>query len=151
MCSGHLSMDLAWIRVSVNLYPFLVVRCHLTFCNRAGESPLARANSTKDLGMLVGTSMQFESQISAVVNKCLRILGLIKNVSRDFRCASTLIKRYKSLLLISITYCSSIWLPYTEVALGEQMSIEHKFLRFMSKLTPVPMQCTFLMTNIRYT
>ena len=38
-----------------------------------------------------------------------------------------------------LTYCSSIWLPYTQTAFDGLIAIEHKFLRFVSKLTPVPM------------
>ena len=96
-------------------------------------------DSTKDLGVCVDSSLQFKRQISFIVKKFLRILGLIKNVSRDFRSASTLVKLYKPLLLPILTYCLSIWLPHTQLAMGELISIEHKFLRFVSKLTPVQM------------
>ena len=51
------------------------------------------------------------TRLKLLVNKCLRTLGFIKNVSRDFRCASTLVNLYKSLLLPILTYCSPICLP----------------------------------------
>ena len=90
--------------------------------------------------MVFDGKMTFGNQIEIVVNKCLRTLGFIKNVSGDFRSASTLVKLYKSLLVPILTFCSPIWLPHTEAAMGEIVSIEHKFLRFVSRLTPTPMR-----------
>ena len=90
--------------------------------------------------MIFDSAMSFENQIQNVVNKCLKTLGFIKNVSREFRSTSTLVKLYKSLLLPILTYCSPIWLPHTETALGESIAIEHKFLSYISRLTTVPMR-----------
>ena len=104
------------------------------------NSQLEGVDSMRDLGVVFDSKMTFGNQIEIVVNKCLRTLGFIKNVSRDFRSASTLVKLYKSLLLPILTFCSPIWLPHTENALSELVSIEHKFLRFVSKLTPAPMR-----------
>ena len=94
----------------------------------------------RDLGVVFDGKMTFGNQIEIVVDKCLRTLGFIKNVSRDFRSASTLVKLYKSLLLPILTFCSPIWLPHTKAAMDEIVPIEHKFLRFVSRLTPTPMR-----------
>ena len=41
----------------------------------------------RDLGVIVDSKISFGNQVESVVNKCLRTLGFIKNVSRDFKCA----------------------------------------------------------------
>ena len=70
---------------------------------------LERADSIRDLGVIMDPTMSFGIQIQSVVNKCLRTLEFIKNVSRDLRVASTLVKLYKSVLLPLLTYCSPRW------------------------------------------
>ena len=51
---------------------------------------LGRVDSIRDLGVMIGSTMSFDVQISTVVKKSLKILGFIKNVSSDFRRPSTL-------------------------------------------------------------
>ena len=97
------------------------------------NTTLGRIGSTRDLGVMITPVCHLPiryDQISAVVKESLRIVGFIKNVS-------TLVHFYKSLLLPILTYCSSI--PHTQSALDELIAIEHKFLKFVSKRTPVPM------------
>ena len=69
---------------------------------------------------MVDFSISFDDQISAGVQKSLRILDFIKNVSSDFQSASTLMFLYKSLILPILTYSSSIWLLYTQSALNDK-------------------------------
>ena len=61
----------------------------------------------RDLGVVFDVKMAHGNQIEPVVNKCLRTLGLIKNVSCYFRSALTLVKLYKSLLLPILTFIFS--------------------------------------------
>ena len=50
---------------------------------------MEEVDSMRDLGVIFDAKMTFGNQIEIVVNKCLRTLGFIKNVSRDFNSAST--------------------------------------------------------------
>ena len=111
--------------------------CESPSSYKIGDCSLARVDSMRNLGVIFDSAMSFENQIQNVVNKCLKTLGFIKNVSRDFRSASTLVKLYKSLLLPILTYCSPIWLPHMETDLGKLIVIK---LRFVSRLTPVTMR-----------
>ena len=88
---------------------------------------------------MMDSKMSFNAQISAVVKRSLKILGFLKYVSSDFKRPSTLVHLYESLLLPILTYCSSIWLPFTQTAIDELISIEHIFLSFVSRMTLVPM------------
>ena len=64
------------------------LKCHcMSFCRGPlafdalygiGDSSLERVDSTKDLGVWLDSSLQFENHISFIVKKSLRILGLIK-------------------------------------------------------------------------
>ena len=56
----------------------------------------------RDLCVIFDVKMTFGNQIETVVNKCLRTLGFMKNMSHDFKSASKLVKLYK------LTFCSSI-------------------------------------------
>ena len=89
--------------------------------------------------VIFDSRMSLNDQIAEIVKKSLRILGFVKNISSVFRNASTLVHLYKSLLLPIWIYCSSICLSHTQTALNELIAIKHKFLRFVSRRTPVPM------------
>ena len=90
-------------------------------------SDLEGVDSMRDLGVIVDSKMSFGKQVESVVNKCLRTLGFIKTVSRDFKCTSTLVKLYKSLILSVLTYCPPIWLPHMEAALGGRLQSSKNF------------------------
>ena len=89
------------------------------------NSQLEGVDSIRDLCVILEAKMTFGNQIETVVNKCLRTLGFIKNVSRDFKSVSTLVNLHKSLLLPIFTFCSPIWFSHTEAAMSDLVSIEH--------------------------
>ena len=100
---------------------------------------LERVEEIRDLGFIYDSSLSYDSQVKTVVKKCLRILGLIRNFTLDFRNVSTLVHLYKSLLLPILTYSSSVWFPQTSTDFDQLIAIEHKFLRFASMKTQNPM------------
>ena len=89
--------------------------------------------------MIMDSTMSFGNQIKSLVNKCLRTIEFVKKVSLDFSTASALVELYKFLLLPMLTFCSPTWLPHSGVALGELLVVEHTFMRFVSRLRPLPM------------
>ena len=114
------------------------------------SSPLVRADSVRDLGVTYGSTLSFDTQITQYVKKCTRLLGFIRNVTFDFRNASTLVYLYKTLILPSLTCCASIWEPHTQNNLSLLKAVEHKFLRFASRKTAAPMHYFYHgFTNIR--
>lgn len=124
-------------------------KCHfISFCrgqrNFDSQYSIAthniqRLEAIRDLGVLYDETLSFDNQIRVVCNKCLRIFGLIRNVTVDFKHVSTLVYLYRALMLPILLYCSSIWHPFTDVAMNMLVAIEHKFLRFASYKTDSPM------------
>ena len=103
------------------------------------ETELDRVDQLRDLGVIMDSSLSFKEQLKVVVNKCLKIFGFIRNVTLDFKNASTIIYLYKTLILPIMTYCISIWCPKTENRLKDLIAIEHKVLRYASTKTSQPM------------
>ena len=68
------------------------------------------------------------------VKKCTRVLGFMKNVC-NFRNATTLVYLYKTLILLSSTYCATIWATHTQNDRSLLTAVEHKFFRFASRKT----------------
>ena len=78
------------------------------------NTELDRVEQIKDLGVVMDASLSFDEQLKSVINKCLRILGFIRNVTIDFSNPFTIIYLYKTLLLPIVTYSIPIWCTKTE-------------------------------------
>jgi len=71
---------------------------------------LQRCDSTKDLGVIIDSSLTFEDHITAKVNKAYSVLGIIKrNVQHIGKDAFVLL--YKSMVRSHLEFSNSVWPP----------------------------------------
>ena len=65
----------------------------------------------KDIGVIIDDQLNFESHMSAKINKATSMFGLIR---RSFQCLDrkTFVSLYKTLVRTHLDYASSVWAPY---------------------------------------
>jgi hypothetical protein len=85
-----------------------------------------------DLGVLFDKKMTFIPHIENIINRALRILGL---VLRNFKClkhSKTKIVLYNSLVRSLLEYCSVVWRPHYSVLSLRLEHIQKRFLWYLA-------------------
>ena len=72
---------------------------------------ISLVNRTKDLGILLSSSLIWDDHYNSILSKAYKILGLIR---RTFSTNSISVKKklYISLIRAQLLYCSQVWRPY---------------------------------------
>ena len=72
---------------------------------------ISLVNRTKDLGILLSSSLIWDDHYNSILSKAYKILGLIR---RTFSTNSIFVKKklYISLIRAQLLYCSQVWRPY---------------------------------------
>ena len=71
---------------------------------------ISSVNKTKDFGILLSSSLNWDDHSNSILSKAYKILGLIR---RTFSTNLILVKKlYISLVQAQLLYCSQVWRPY---------------------------------------
>lgn len=88
-----------------------------------------RANSIRDLGVLIDAKLTFANHFDAVVNKAYKKLGFILRVSQSFSDVGCLKVLYFSYVRSILEYCSVIWNPQYITYIQKIECIQCKFIK----------------------
>ena len=94
---------------------------------------LGNFSDFKDLGVVISKTCSFKENISLIVSKANRFLGIINRtfVTKNKRVFLTL---YKSHVRSALEYCSILWCPY-HVTLSDRIeAVQRRFTRFFPEL-----------------
>lgn len=91
---------------------------------------LSSCRSTKDLGVIFDTDLNFSSQIDDIVRKAYSILFCIL---RNVKCLDKeiLFRLYKSYVLPRLEYCSPVWSPHLKKDILKIEKVQHVFTRLL--------------------
>jgi hypothetical protein len=92
------------------------------------EYRLDSVDSICDLGVVLGSKLNFTSHIDSLIVKASRMLGYIRRVGKEFRDPYTLKTLYNSFVRFHLDYASVVWNPYYGVQRIE--ATQKKFLKF---------------------
>ena len=97
------------------------------------DRPLKQDSLTKDLGILLSTSLSFKEHIVKVVSKANRLLGLLKKVffSRE---PLFLLILYKAYVRSVLECCCILWSPYHQYLINCVEKVQKRFCRFFKSL-----------------
>jgi hypothetical protein len=81
------------------------INFNYNLCN----SPVARSQCVKDLGVLLGCKLYFHQHINYIFSQCLKKLGLIRYITFSFSTLNSLLALYSTLVRSKIEYASVVW------------------------------------------
>ena len=93
----------------------------------------------KDLGFIFDNQLNFNLQIDTVCSKASRLLGIIFRSTGKFPDYHRFIHLYKSLVLPIVLYASQILSPHKLQDINSIESIQHYFVRILSRRMGNPM------------
>ena len=104
----------------------------INFEYRLNNVILPPVDSVRDLGVIYNNKFTFVNHLNLVTNRAFKILGFIIRSTCDFLDPYCNIYLYKSIILPILTYCSTIWTPYSDCYINTLESIQKKFLRYLA-------------------
>ena len=109
------------------------------------NNTLIMVDSVRDLGLTLDSNWKFDLHRSKIASKAYQTLGFIRRSTYEFKNPATLISLFKSLIMPTLNYASTIWKPHYKSDYTPLEGIIHKFLRYLSFYTETPM--TFIDHN----
>ena len=100
---------------------------------------LERVSVIRDLGVYFDSSLSFVNHVDYVISKSSILIGFIKRSTSDFSNITSIVHLYNFLVLPNLTYCSSIWSPFTKLLINKLELCQHKFLRYLAYKNNRPM------------
>ena len=97
------------------------------------SSTIERVYSYKYLGIVINSNFSWSLHISSVCSKSCKVLGYIFRNFYHFSSPSSLFTLYSSLVLPHLSYCLSLWNPYSKSDIKSLESIQKFALRVCSK------------------
>ena len=94
---------------------------------------IERVFSYKYLGVVINSNFSWSPHISSVCSKSHKVLGYIFRNFYRFSSPSSLFTLYSSLVLSHLSYCSSLWDPYSKSDIISLESVQKFALRICSK------------------
>lgn len=94
------------------------------------KTRLTRANTVRDLGVILDSKLTFKHQIDKVVSTGRSVLGFVKRRAKDFNNPYLTKLLYTTLVLPAIEYAGIIWAPYNVTDMSRVESIQKQFLLF---------------------
>ena len=102
-----------------------------------GNQILEVVTEEKNLGVTVCNNMKAAKQCQLAYAKANKAFGLISRTIY-FKCASVLLKLYKSLVRPYLEYCVSAWTPYYKKDKFLLEIIQHRFTKIIPGFTKLP-------------
>ena len=90
-----------------------------------------------DLGILVNSSLSFNSHIDTIVAKSFNKLALINKVFRN-KTKYSITKLYKAYVRPILDYGSIIWYPYTSTNIGKLERVQRRMCRMVPDFRTYP-------------
>ncbi len=109
--------------------------------------PLASVDSFKDLGISVTPTLSWGVQIQNIVNKCNRIMGMVKRSVGFGAAHSVKQKLYESLVRSHLEYSSCVWAPHLNCDIRAVEAIQRSATRYILNYPAVlsyPERCASL-------
>ena len=100
---------------------------------------ISRTNTVKNLGVIFEPQLNFNQNFDALCSKANRLLGFIFRETQEFPYSRPFIQLYKALVIPILMYDSPISSPYKIVDIKQIESVQHHFLRMLSRKTGWPM------------
>lgn len=94
-------------------------------------SVLRRVDESKDLGIVMTSTLSPERHLNYIVNRASSLVGFIMRSTRDFNSPRPLVILYKTLVRPIMEYGSILWSPYQ---LGHQDMLNKIQIRFVRLL-----------------
>lgn len=109
---------------------FYKCRSPIEFNYILNESLIERANTIKDLGILLDNKLSYKSHINYVIGKAKSILGWIKRYSYEFDDPWIIKRLFETFVLPILEYASHIWSPTAQVDCIRIESLQKQFLLY---------------------
>lgn len=95
---------------------------------RIGNNEIEKVNQMKDLGVIVDSSLGFDSHINQIAAKAFVRSNLILKcfLSRD---VNTLVRAFKVYVRPILEYASCVWSPHTITLINRLESVQRKFTK----------------------
>ena len=94
-------------------------------------SSIERKHLVSDLGVIMDSKLLFSQQVSSIVSKARRNLGLVKWVGRHFKTIESCLTLYRSLVRSHLEYASVIWNRKRGYSDDAVEGVQRKFLSWM--------------------
>ena len=76
--------------------------------------------------------LSFQQHIDYLISRASKYLGFITRSSKDFKNPYSLITLFKTLVVPTLTYASSLWRPSVSTHINKIEAIQRKFLRYLA-------------------
>ena len=86
--------------------------------------------------------------MKSITSRAFKILGFIIRSTQDFNDVHCILYLFKSLVIPILSYCSTIWTPYSDCHNKTLESVQRKFFRYLAYKSGRPM--AFDNHNYRY-
>ena len=102
-------------------------------CRKIDKTPhkdVENISCYNDLGVTVDKGLVFNNHVSNVINKCNKVIGMIRR-SLGYRAPTSVsIKLYKALIQPSIEYSAPVWSPFTKIQIESIERVQRNFTRY---------------------
>ena len=103
---------------------------------------LREVNEVNDLGVCITPCFDFRPHYERCINMAMRTVGFISRFARHFRNIETVKLLYVALDRPHVEYASVIWSPRHAKFIKSIERVQHRFLRFASRILGNPMDRT---------
>ena len=103
---------------------------HYVYC--MNRMPLEHVGSFKDLGILVDSSLNWNSHISSIISKTKRVCGMIKRSVGSKAPTNVKLQLYKTLGRPNIEYSSQVWSPSSFSSIKALESVQRSMTKYIT-------------------
>lgn len=121
-----------------NIISFSKQRAIKQYHYSIGSDTISRVSYVRDLGILLDSSLSYNSHICHVLNNSTRVLGFVTRNASRFKNVLTFKILYFSMVRTILEFASVIWVPCQEYLLTELERVQNKFMRFVARRTGIP-------------
>lgn len=112
--------------------------------------PLERKSVIRDLGVLFDDKLSFNCHFEMLSKKCNKLTGFICRASKEFKCPSSLLTLYKSLVLSQLEYASVIWAPQYNTYIDMLESTQRRLVRILTFRSGLKRELTTYEDRLRF-
>lgn len=89
---------------------------------------LSKVSSTRDLGVIIDSKINFREHISNITFKASKALGFVLRNTKNFKHPKTKIILYNALVRSHLEYCCQVWAPFYDVYKSRIERVQRWFL-----------------------
>jgi hypothetical protein len=91
------------------------------------HSSINRTDSMKDLGVFIDAKLHFHDHINYIFSQCIRLLGLVRNITFNFSSLECMLTLYIALVRCKLEYASVVWNSITSTDANKLERIQQRF------------------------